>query len=67
MFEIKNKESKKVSFATVKKYNGIDYKSGRLTFSPLQLERLGISEDCPNVEITYDIYNKQIVIKAVNR
>lgn len=57
-------DKKKVSFQIVSKYNGIDYKSGRISFSPTKLEEIGIDEDNPVVQVIYDETNQQIIIKA---
>lgn len=57
-------DKKKVSFQTASKYNGIEYKTGRINISPTTLEEFGIDEDNPEILVKYDNANNQIVIMA---
>lgn len=57
-------DKKKVSFGTVSRYNGIEYKSGRIIFTPATLEMFGITEERPEIIVKLDTAKNEIVIKA---
>ncbi len=57
-------DKRKVSFGTVSRYNGVEYKSGRIILTPATLEKFGITEDSPNILIKFDTAKNEIVIKA---